>query len=174
MTEQNKQMNEFRIEERVLTLVTKSSGWATELNRVSWGDKEAKYDIRDWSADHKSCGKGITLSDWEMEIFKSKLKDLDLKAYEGVDKAEKHERDGLTWEIIDRVAAFDDKGWAKEMNVISWNGGSPKLDIRRWSEDHEKMMKGVVLGPIAISRLNTIFQDYEAAAEKAAFTEETY
>ena len=78
MTEQNKQMNEFRIEEKVLTLVTKSSGWATELNRVSWGDKEAKYDIRDWSADHKSCGKGITLSDWEMEIFKSKLKDLDL------------------------------------------------------------------------------------------------
>ena len=35
-------------------------------------------------------------------------------------------------------------------------------------------MKGVVLGPIAISRLNTIFQDYEAAAEKAAFNEETY
>ena len=164
----------FEIKEEIGKLSEKKNGWAREVNLISWNGAEPKIDIRDWSADHKSCGKGITLSDWEMEIFKSKLKDLDLKAYEGVDKAEKHEREGLTWEIIDRVAAFDDKGWAKEMNVISWNGGSPKLDIRRWSEDHEKMMKGVVLGPIAISRLNTIFRDHEAAAEKAAFTEETY
>ena len=32
-----------------------------------------------------------------------------------------------------------------ELNVISWFGKEPKLDIRGWSEDHEKMTKGIFL-----------------------------
>lgn len=35
--------------------------------------------------------------------------------------------------------------WTKEANVISWNHGPDKLDIREWSPDHEKMSKGVTL-----------------------------
>ena len=30
-------------------------------------------------------------------------------------------------------------GWSKEVNIVSWNEGPAKLDIRDWSEDHEKM-----------------------------------
>ena len=30
-------------------------------------------------------------------------------------------------------------------NLVSWNGGAPKYDIRDWSEDHTKMGKGVTL-----------------------------
>ena len=37
------------------------------------------------------------------------------------------------------------KGWTKELNLISWNGGSPKYDIRDWAPDHEKMGKGITL-----------------------------
>lgn len=33
----------------------------------------------------------------------------------------------------------------KEVNVISWNGGTPKYDIRDWTPDHSKMGKGVTL-----------------------------
>lgn len=34
-------------------------------------------------------------------------------------------------------------GWTRELNVISWNGGTPKFDIREWDPLHEKMTKGI-------------------------------
>ena len=37
------------------------------------------------------------------------------------------------------------KGWKKELNLISWNGGQPKYDIRDWDPEHEKMGKGITL-----------------------------
>ncbi len=37
------------------------------------------------------------------------------------------------------------KGWMKELNKISWNGGEPKYDIRDWAPEHEKMRKGVMV-----------------------------
>lgn len=36
-------------------------------------------------------------------------------------------------------------GWNKELNIVSWNDGDPKYDIRDWSPDHERMSRGVVL-----------------------------
>lgn len=36
-------------------------------------------------------------------------------------------------------------GWKMEVNIISWNGGPDKLDIRAWSPDHVKMTKGNTL-----------------------------
>lgn len=42
---------------------TSTSGWNTELNRISWNGNEPKYDLRSWSPDHSKMGKGITLSE---------------------------------------------------------------------------------------------------------------
>lgn len=36
-------------------------------------------------------------------------------------------------------------GWTKELRLITWNDGAPKLDIREWSPDGEKMGKGITL-----------------------------
>ena len=36
-------------------------------------------------------------------------------------------------------------GWKKELNLVSWNGRAPKLDIREWAPGHEKMGKGITL-----------------------------
>jgi len=36
-------------------------------------------------------------------------------------------------------------GWKKELNLVSWDGRTPKLDLRDWSPGHEKMGKGVTL-----------------------------
>ena len=33
----------------------------------------------------------------------------------------------------------------KQLNMISWNGGTPKYDIRDWAPDREKMGKGITL-----------------------------
>lgn len=53
-------------------------GWKTELNFVSWGDREAKYDIRPWSPDHQKMGKGITLTKEELTSLKKILDGMDL------------------------------------------------------------------------------------------------
>jgi hypothetical protein len=37
------------------------------------------------------------------------------------------------------------KGWAKELNLISWNDREPKYDIREWAPDGQTMGKGVTL-----------------------------
>ncbi len=34
-------------------------------------------------------------------------------------------------------------GWTKELNLISWNGGEPKYDVRQWAPDHTRMGKGI-------------------------------
>ena len=51
------------------------------------------------------------------------------------------------YEIIEELGVLSEsaKGWTKEFNRISWNGGAPKLDVRDWAPEHEKMGKGVTL-----------------------------
>lgn len=36
-------------------------------------------------------------------------------------------------------------GWSRELNLISWNEGKPKYDIRDWAPEHAKMGKGISL-----------------------------
>ena len=52
------------------------------------------------------------------------------------------------FEIIETLAVLSERdraGFQKELNVISWGGRKPKYDIRGWSDDHEKMTKGIIL-----------------------------
>ncbi len=58
------------------------------------------------------------------------------------------------------------KGWKKEVNIVSWNDRKPKLDIRDWDENHEKMGKGVTLNKNEVMELqkllnSTDFDDLE-------------
>jgi hypothetical protein len=54
------------------------SGWAKELNLISWNDREAKYDLRDWSADGSKMGKGVTLTRDELIALRDLLNQLEL------------------------------------------------------------------------------------------------
>ncbi|NLL63391.1 MAG: hypothetical protein GX241_04010 [Ruminococcaceae bacterium] len=51
------------------------------------------------------------------------------------------------YEIVDQFGVFSEnaKGWTRELNLISWNGGKPKYDVRDWDPEHEKMGKGITL-----------------------------
>lgn len=53
----------------------------------------------------------------------------------------------IEYEIIEEIGVLSEnaRGWQKELNKISWNGRPPKYDIRDWSENHEKMGKGITL-----------------------------
>lgn len=53
----------FEIVNHIGVLGTTAGGYTLELNRVSFGGNEPKYDIRSWSPDHTSMTKGVTLTD---------------------------------------------------------------------------------------------------------------
>ena len=55
----------FEIKKHLGVLKKSPSGWARELNIISWCDRPAKYDIREWTPDHKKFSRGIALSDEE-------------------------------------------------------------------------------------------------------------
>ena len=48
-------------------------GWAKELNPISWNGNEPKYDLRDWSPDHEKMGKGVTLTEEEVQKLRELL-----------------------------------------------------------------------------------------------------
>lgn len=64
---------DFEIKETIGTLSESAKGWTKELNLISWNGREPKYDLRDWSPDHKKMGKGVTLSDDEIRTLKELL-----------------------------------------------------------------------------------------------------
>ncbi len=49
------------------------AGWVKELNEVSWNERDAKYDIRDWDPDHEKMSKGVTLTEAEAKKLMSVL-----------------------------------------------------------------------------------------------------
>jgi len=47
-----------------------------ELNMVSWNDRPAKYDIREWNEDHTQMSKGLTFTLEEAKALKDLLNQL--------------------------------------------------------------------------------------------------
>ena len=72
----------FEITEHIGTLSENAKGWTKELNMVSWGDHDPKYDIRDWSPDHSRMGKGVTLTADDLASLKELLAEIDLDSFE--------------------------------------------------------------------------------------------
>ncbi|WP_017416241.1 YdbC family protein [Clostridium tunisiense] len=68
----------FEIKENTGVLSESAKGWKKELNLISWNDKEAKYDIRDWDSEHKKMGKGVTLNIDELKALKEILNGMEL------------------------------------------------------------------------------------------------
>ena len=63
----------YEIVKKIGVLSKAASGWVKELNLISWNDREPKYDLRDWSADHEKMGKGVTLSKEELSALRELL-----------------------------------------------------------------------------------------------------
>ncbi len=68
----------YEIVKKIGVLSKAGSGWTKELNLISWNDREAKYDIRDWSADGSKMGKGVTLSKEELLALKELLNKVEI------------------------------------------------------------------------------------------------
>ncbi len=68
----------YEIINKIGVLSHTEKGWEKVLNLISWNDREAKYDIRDWSPDGKTMSKGITLSKEELIALKNLLNQMEL------------------------------------------------------------------------------------------------
>mgnify|MGYP004511264901 CR=1 FL=1 len=70
----------------------------------------------------------------------------------------------IKYDIIENIGVLSTsaKGWTKELNLISWNGGAPKFDVRDWAPEHEKMGKGITISrdeaKILVDLLNKALQ----------------
>ena len=56
----------------------------------------------------------------------------------------------VTFDIMEHIAVLDEIGgreekWTKEINVVAWNGGKPKIDVRDWNGSHDRMSRGITL-----------------------------
>jgi hypothetical protein len=58
---------QYEIVKEIAVLSTSDSGYTKEINLISWNGKEPKYDIRSFSPNREKCGKGITLTETEVE-----------------------------------------------------------------------------------------------------------
>ena len=47
--------------------------------------------------------------------------------------------------IITEKKGADGQPWTREVNLVSWNGREPKVDIREWNSDHTKMSRGITM-----------------------------
>ena len=64
----------------------------------------------------------------------------------------------IKFEIKEHIGVLSEssKGWKKELNLVSWNDGALKYDLRDWDPEHEKMGKGITLTEDEIKALKTL------------------
>jgi len=71
----------------------------------------------------------------------------------------------LKYEITKSIGVLSEsaRGWAKELNMVSWNEREPKYDLREWSPDHSRMGKGITLTEDDIVALKALLNDLDGA-----------
>ena len=70
--------------------------------------------------------------------------------------------DKVTYEIRKHLGVLstnEKSGWKVEANIVSWNNGPEKLDIRAWNPDHVKMAKGITLTSDEARALGLVISD---------------
>lgn len=75
----------------------------------------------------------------------------------------------FSYEIIEEIGQVGKptaSGWSTRLNLISWNGGSPKLDIRSWNEDMSRMGKGVSFSKEDAKDLAVLLNSYLGMGEE--------
>ena len=67
-------------------------------------------------------------------------------AYSNVNNQQRR-ADEVSFELMEHIGVIGNKdnGWTKEVNIVAWNGGSSKVDVRDWDPKHERMSRGITL-----------------------------
>jgi hypothetical protein len=70
----------------------------------------------------------------------------------------------FSYEVTKELGVISEnaKGWQTKLNMVSWNGGEPKFDIRPWSPDGDRMGKGISLNEEEMVQLVELFKDRDS------------
>lgn len=74
---------------------------------------------------------------------------------------------GITFEIVRPIMVLSEseRGYTREINLVSWNGADPKYDIRNWHPGREKCGKGITLTEgeaiVLMDALKEVFSEEE-------------
>ena len=72
----------------------------------------------------------------------------------------------ITFEIMEHIGVIDEIS-NREVNVVAWNGGKPKIDVRDWNSSHERMSRGITLTEEQAMKLTKALVDrYRTRASK--------
>lgn len=68
----------------------------------------------------------------------------------------------ITFQIIKPIGVIKTNqcGWSKELNIVSWNKGIPKFDIREWNPEHDRMTRGITFLTDEAENLAKILTEY--------------
>ena len=66
----------------------------------------------------------------------------------------------IDFEITNHIGTLStaNSGWTKELNEVSWNGGTPKYDLSDWSPNHTNCGKGNCFSPFELVKLFEILK----------------
>ena len=145
----------YDIDKSIAVLETYNTGWRKELNFVSWNGGVLKYDIRDWDREHKRMSRGATLTEEEMRKLVSAMNEVYAHRTDVLASVAPNEEkdtcmtypDEIPYEIVERIATIGEypTGWKRELNILIWNVGRAKYDLRDWDPPHTHMSRGVTL-----------------------------
>ena len=78
----------------------------------------------------------------------------------------------VTFEIVEEIGviATHSTGWKKELNLVSWNGGQAKYDIRDWDPDHERMSRGITLSEKEMGRVRQMLDERDRSPKEPKHT----
>lgn len=53
----------------------------------------------------------------------------------------------IQFKVVERLGVLEShkSGWNREVNIVAWNGNTPKFDIRDWDPEHERCSRGITL-----------------------------
>ena len=55
-------------------------------------------------------------------------------------------QDKITYDVVRNIGVLAvNVAWETQVNLISWNHGTPKFDIRKWNVENDHMSKGISL-----------------------------
>ena len=67
----------------------------------------------------------------------------------------------ITYDVVQNIGVLSESGaWETQVNLISWNHGKPKFDIRKWNTETEKMSKGISLTEDEFRALGELIANY--------------
>ncbi len=85
-------------------------------------------------------------------------------------------REEITFEIKEHIALLNtsETGWTREVNLVSWNGTNPKVDVREWDPDHKRMSRGITLTEAEAEKFARAIGQRMLEKQKAAQAKESH